>query len=58
MNKLDVRRMQMLSRQRQKLEEEAAALQAEVDAMVGSRLASCSSRLIVVAVQELAAMKK
>ncbi|RPD66869.1 hypothetical protein L227DRAFT_605313 [Lentinus tigrinus ALCF2SS1-6] len=33
MNKLDVRRMQMLSRQRQKLEEEAAALQAEVDAM-------------------------
>lgn len=58
MNKLDVRRMQMLSRQRQKLEEEAAALQAEVDAMVGSRLASCSSCLIVVAVQELAAMKK
>lgn len=50
--------MQMLSRQRQKLEEEAAALQAEVDAMVGSRLASCSSCLIVVAVQELAAMKK
>lgn len=34
MNKLDVRRMQMLSRQRQKLEDEAAALQAEVDAMV------------------------
>ncbi|KAI0722374.1 Spc19-domain-containing protein [Cerioporus squamosus] len=33
MNKVDVRRMQMLSRQRQKLEEEAAALQAEVDAM-------------------------
>ena len=58
MNKLDVRRMQMLSRQRQKLEEEAAALQAEVDAMVGSRLASFSSCLIVVAVQELAAMKK
>ena len=58
MNKLDVRRMQMLSRQRQKLEEEAAALQAEVDAMVGSRLASCSSCLIVVVVQELAAMKK
>ncbi len=35
MNKVDVRRMQILSRQRQKLEEEAAALQAEVDAMVG-----------------------
>ncbi|KAI0355286.1 hypothetical protein OH77DRAFT_1424776 [Trametes cingulata] len=33
MNKLDVRRMQMLARQRQKLEEELAALQAEVDAM-------------------------
>ncbi|OJT07118.1 hypothetical protein TRAPUB_2052 [Trametes pubescens] len=33
MNKLDVRRMQMLARQRQKLEDEVAALQAEVDAM-------------------------
>ncbi|OSD04547.1 hypothetical protein PYCCODRAFT_107646 [Trametes coccinea BRFM310] len=33
MNKLDVRRMQMLARQRQKLEEELQALQAEVDAM-------------------------
>ncbi|KAI9000733.1 Spc19-domain-containing protein [Trametes punicea] len=33
MNKLDVRRMQMLARQRQKLEEELAALQAEVDSM-------------------------
>ncbi|KAI0677255.1 DASH complex subunit Spc19 [Trametes maxima] len=33
MNKLDVRRMQMLARQKQKLEEELATLQAEVDAM-------------------------
>ncbi|KAI0776157.1 Spc19-domain-containing protein [Trametes elegans] len=33
MNKLDVRRMQMLTRQRQKLEDELAALRAEVDAM-------------------------
>lgn len=41
MNKLDVRRMQMLSRQRQKLEDEAAALQAEVDAMVILCLPQC-----------------
>ena len=34
MSKIDVRRLQMLTRQRQKLEEEAAQLQAEVDAMV------------------------
>ena len=34
MSKIDVRRLQMLARQRQKLEEEAAQLQAEVDAMV------------------------
>ncbi|KAI0638477.1 Spc19-domain-containing protein [Trametes polyzona] len=34
MTKLDARRMQMLARQRQKLEEELAALQAEVDAEV------------------------
>ncbi|KAI0774556.1 Spc19-domain-containing protein [Fomes fomentarius] len=33
MNKLEVRRMQMLARQRQTLEEELATLQAEVDAM-------------------------
>ncbi|TBU33042.1 DASH complex subunit Spc19 [Dichomitus squalens] len=33
MSKIDVRRLQMLARQRQKLEEEAAQLQAEVDAM-------------------------
>ena len=34
MNKLDVRRMQMLSRQRQKLETELIELQAEVNALV------------------------
>ncbi|KAH9855052.1 Spc19-domain-containing protein [Lenzites betulinus] len=33
MGKLDVRRLQMLSRQKQKLEDELAALQAEVDNM-------------------------
>ncbi|KAJ3556798.1 hypothetical protein NM688_g1822 [Phlebia brevispora] len=33
MNKLEARRIQMLARQRERLEEELAALQAEVDAM-------------------------
>ncbi|THG96876.1 hypothetical protein EW026_g5031 [Hermanssonia centrifuga] len=33
MNKLEARRIQMLARQRERLEEEMAALQAEVDAM-------------------------
>ena len=40
MSKIDVRRLQMLARQRQKLEEEAAQLQAEVDAMVSTRMTS------------------
>ncbi|PIL37414.1 hypothetical protein GSI_01108 [Ganoderma sinense ZZ0214-1] len=39
MSKIDVRRLQMLARQRQKLEEEAAQLQAEVDAMELERAA-------------------
>jgi hypothetical protein len=34
MNKLEARRVQMLVRQREQLEEEMAALQAEVDALV------------------------
>lgn len=43
MNKLEVRRMQMLARQRQALEEELATLQAEVDAMVCC--IPCSTRI-------------
>lgn len=34
MSKLEIRKLQMLARQRQKVEEELAALQAEVDEMV------------------------
>ena len=34
MSKLDVRKIQMLTRQREKLEDEAAALQREIDDMV------------------------
>ena len=34
MSKLDVRKIQMLARQREKLEDEAAALQREIDDMV------------------------
>ena len=49
--------MQMLVRQRQKLEEEAAALQAEVDAMV-SLLNSIYYPPILTLSQEMAAMKK
>ena len=41
MNKLDARRVQMLVRQREKLEEEMASLQAEVDAMVRKRASVC-----------------
>ena len=41
MNKLDARRVQMLVRQREKLEEEMASLQAEVDAMVRKRESVC-----------------
>lgn len=36
MSKLDVRKIQMLTRQREKLEDEAAALQREIDDMVRS----------------------
>ncbi|KIP10350.1 hypothetical protein PHLGIDRAFT_65795 [Phlebiopsis gigantea 11061_1 CR5-6] len=41
MNKLDARRVQMLVRQREKLEEEMASLQLEVDAMVRKRANAC-----------------
>lgn len=37
MSKLDVRKIQMLARQREKLEDEAAALQREIDDMVRPR---------------------
>ena len=56
MNKLDVRRMQMLSRQRQKLEDELAELQAEVDSLVCP--ASVSWFASPDLVQELSLMRK
>lgn len=38
MNKLEARRIQMLVRQRERLEEEMRTLQAEVDALVSSHI--------------------
>ncbi|KAI0751083.1 Spc19-domain-containing protein [Daedaleopsis nitida] len=60
MNKLDMRRMQMLARQRQKLEDGLATLQAEVDAMVilPNPFPLCPLLVTKIAFQELAAMKK
>ena len=58
MSKIDVRRLQMLARQRQKLEEEAAQLQAEVDAMVLPSFPLLRSALRTLSMKQINGLKE